>query len=211
MVVHKHKLNSRDDQREVNNLPKLHEEQGQGTAMRLQEAKAARFVSRNPTMTMNQKIASELVAVAKLLLGRSLQEVVPLLKPTTQKVMQGLSNRFHKDGIRLEIIRELPAQKASENGNNPNSYYSIVWYGLMTQANKYGRCGVIQVTTTYDNEEDVITISMRANFGNNKAVVFPSASPVGIVTKVLNHIRNLDASGNGVESWIQTYVPSSAK
>lgn len=211
MVVHKHKLNSRDDQREVNNLPKLHEEQGQGGMTVIQEAKAARFQSKETNMISNQKIASELLKIAKLLLGRSLQEVVPLLKPTTQKVMQGLSNRFQKEGIRLEVIRELPVQKASENGNNPNSYYSIVWYGLMTKENKYGRCGVIQVTTTYDNEEDAITISMRANLGNNKAVVFPSASPVGIVTKVLNYIRNLDASGNGVDSWIQTYVPSSAK
>lgn len=44
-------IRARDDQREVNNLPKLHEDQEQGRMLVIDEAKAAR----------------ELVAVAKLL------------------------------------------------------------------------------------------------------------------------------------------------
>lgn len=39
-------MTARDDQREVNNLPKLHEEQQQGRMLVIDEAKAARIVSR---------------------------------------------------------------------------------------------------------------------------------------------------------------------
>ena len=48
---------AREDQRELNNLPKMNEEQGQGRMLVIQEAKATRF------------LASELMKIAKDLLA----------------------------------------------------------------------------------------------------------------------------------------------
>lgn len=155
----------------------------------------------------------ESLKIACLREAADLKEAERMMRPITEKAMRGLQNRLQREGIRLETIKALPAQKASTSGANPNSYYSIVWYGLMTDKSKYGRCGVIQVTTTFNNDPDEqdIAISMRAKLGGDKGVLFPSSSPVGVVTRVLNYINQLERVGKGVDFWIQTYVPSSEK
>lgn len=153
----------------------------------------------------------ETLRIACLRQAADLREAERMMRPITEKAMRSLQNRLQRSGVRLEVIKALPAQKASDNGNNPNSYYTIVWYGLMTKESKYGRCGTIQVTTTFNNDEQAISISMRAKLGGDKGVLFPSSSPVGVVTKVLNFINQMESVGKGVEYWISTYVPSSEK
>jgi len=155
----------------------------------------------------------ETLRIACIRQAADLREAERMMRPITEKAMRSLQSRFQREGIRLEAIKSLPAQKASDNGSNPNSYYTIVWYGLMTKESKFGRCGVIQVTTTFNNdkEEQDVMISMRVKLGGDKGILFPSSSPVGVVTKVLNFINQIEHAGKGVDYWIQTYVPSSER
>jgi len=165
-------------------------------------------------ISMMKKSSLNMVAavekLAKFIQAASLRDAERMMRPVMQKAIASLQKRFQHDGIdSLKLIKELPAQQAV----NSNSYYQIAWYGLMTRLNPYGRCGTIQITTTFNNESDEqdITVSLRVKLGEDKSVVFPSASPIGVITKVLNHVTRLEQMGKDFEYWVKTYKPSNPK
>lgn len=137
----------------------------------------------------------------------SLKEAERAMRPVMEKTIASLQGRFKKDGVdSVSLIKVLPAQQAVQT----NSYYMIAWYALKTHENRSGRCGTIQITTTFGNEPDEqdVSVSLRIKLGADKSVVFPSSSPVGVVTKALNYVTKLEQAGKGFDYWVKTYVPS---
>lgn len=165
-------------------------------------------------INMMKKSSIDFVAavenLAKSIQAASLRDAERMMRPVMQRTIASLQKRFQKDGVEsLKLIKELPAQQAV----NSNSYYQIAWYGLMTKQSPYGRCGTIQITTTFNNESDEqdVTVSLRIKLGGDKSVVFPSSSPVGVVTKVLNYVTQIEHQNKGFEYWVQTYKPTNPK
>lgn len=145
--------------------------------------------------------------IACLREAASLKEAERAMRPVMEKTINSLQNRFKRDGVdSVKLIKVLPAQQAATT----NSYYQIAWYGLMTKENPSGRCGTIQLTTTFNNEPDEqdLSISLKIKLGDEKQVMFPSASPVGVVTKVLNYVTKLEQAGKNFSYWAKSYKPS---
>ncbi|MCK9154554.1 MAG: hypothetical protein M0P12_00420 [Paludibacteraceae bacterium] len=167
-------------------------------------------------INMMKKSSYDMVAAVEKLSGyyerhaASLRDAERMMRPVMQKTIASLQKRFQNDGVdSVKLIKELPAQQAV----NSNSYYQIAWYGLMTKQSPYGRCGTIQITTTYNNESDEqdITVSLRVKLGGDKSVVFPSSSPVGVVTKALNYVSQIERQNKGFDYWVKTYKPTNPK
>lgn len=128
--------------------------------------------------------------------------------PITQKVLNDLQRRFKMEGVsRVQLLKEFPI-KESQDGEY---FYIMSIYGLMTQENASGRCGVLTIQTNYSNDDEIVTTQIKMKLGSDPTVIVESGSPVGVITRALNYITKLVRADKGFSYWAKTYTPSKDK
>lgn len=133
------------------------------------------------------------------------KEAEKKLLPVAAKTLEGLKRRFKSEGVsEVRLLQEMPTKRSADD----EYFYTMAIYGLMTNKNPSGRCGVLTFILRYFPEDDIADVSVRMKLGSDPTVTVESGSPVGVITRVLNYLTKIERDGKGFEHWASTYVRS---